>query len=1671
MKSFSFTQWIRHRFATRPARISPRKMSPRSLVIETLEDRAMLSPLLSDDPSYIIGEDGILNGTSVLLNDLLVNLNSASLVSNVTNGVLDFNSDGTFEYTPNPNFSGVDTFTYNALDLLGILGLFPATVTITVSPLNDLPIANPLSTSTVEDTPLTGTLTGLDIDLDLLTFAVGSVLPTNGLVNINPNGSFSYTPNPNFSGPDSFTFTVSDGLLLSLSAVVSINVTPANDGPTANAASLTTNEDTPLTGLLTGSDPDGNPLSFLAGAVSPVNGSFVINPNGTFNYVPNLNFNGTDAFSFLVNDGTTSSTESLISISIGAVNDLPFGTLISLTTPEDTILSTTLSALDVDGDLLSFLLGTVVPLDGELNLGLAGGITYTPDANFNGTDSFTFTVSDGILTSTQIIVSINVTPVNDAPLAVLLGVSTAEDTPVSGNLLGLDVDGDLLTYQPGSVSPEHGSVVINSDGTFTYSPALNFHGSDSFSFRVSDGVLLSLESTVTVTVTAVNDTPVANSASVSATEDTPLTGTLTGSDSDGDSITFLAGAIAPAHGTVIINSNGSYTYTAAANYHGSDSFSFKVSDGTATSGDATITITVTAVNDAPTGNPGSATATEDTVLSGRLTGSDIDGDELTFAVGALAPAHGTLTLNPDGTYTYTPAANYNGPDRFSFHVNDGTTTSADATVTLSVVAVNDAPVVTPIALNTVEDTPLVGTLTGSDIEGSPLVFSAGGIAPSQGTVTINSDGTFTYTPAANFNGTDSFSVRVSDGVATSADTTIAVSVSAVNDAPTVNVVTINAVEDTPINGTLTGSDPEGTPLVFSLGSVTPTRGTVTVNANGTFTYTAAANFNGTDSFSVRASDGVATSADTTLTLVVAAVNDAPIANSATLTPTEDTPLSTNLSATDVDGDPLTYLIGSILPQHGIVSISPTGAIVYTPAANFVGTDTFSFKVTDGVTTSPESSITMTITAVNDAPVANPANFNSLFNTPFTGQLTGIDVDGDSITYAAGTILPAHGTIAVASNGQFIYTPDIGYSGTDSFSFRTSDGTLNSSQATVTLNVSGPGGSANQTPVATGATLATAEDTPLSGILTAADADGDPLTFQAGTIIPTHGTVTVSANGGFLYTPNANFFGTDSFSFFVNDGTVTSIAAVVNITITSTNDAPVGDSATVIVRKNTPRTGTLVANDVDGNTITYTAGTTVPAHGTVVINSNGSFTYTPETDYVGLDSFSFRVSDGTATGAEAVIFLDVNDVNVAPVAVPASFAIAVNTVLTGTLNASDANGDALTFQAGTVNSAHGTLVIHPNGTFTYTPASGYVGPDSFSFKVSDGLVESNEATVSLTVATLSNNLVAIPVNLTITEDAVVAGRLTGTSSGSLPLTFLAGKVASSHGVVTLNADGQFTYTPNQNFFGTDSFSFSVVSGSEMSAEATASITVTSVNDAPRMTNGSIQGQEDILLSGTVAPLAEDVDGDTITFELLGAPEHGVLTLAIDGSFTYQPDANYNGPDSFTVRATDGLGTSNIATITLNLGAVDDAFRVVLPSPNTTIGRGKKLNFIDSAAFVTDPDSEVNYANASIRVSITAGGHRKDKLLVTPKRGSGSSAFHKGKKVSVQGSFIGKFAKGVRGNPLVINLGANSTEAAVNSILKSIGLQSKKKGASGPRTIQVDVSAGGNLATSTKIVNVQ
>ena len=390
--------------------------------------------------------------------------------------------------------------------------------------------------------------------------------------------------------------------------------------------------------------------------------------------------------------------------------------------PEDTPITGRVTATDPDNDPLTWSLLTS-PASGAVTLNPdTGEFVYIPNPDFHGADSFVVVVTDPRGNSETARVNLEITPVNDAPESSDLSLTTPQDTPVDGQVIATDRDGDELVYGV-SNPPANGSVTLNpGTGEFTYTPDPGYHGGDRFVVIIDDGQGGTTTSVVTIGVTPVaeppvveppveeppvveppveevNTPPVASNLTLTTPEDTPVSGRIAASDADGDTLNFAVGN-PPAQGSIISfnPATGAFVYQPGAGYVGNDQFTVTVSDGRGGSTVAVVNIGITPVevvppvNQSPTSSDVSLTTEEDTPVDGAVPGADVDGDTLQWQV-TSGPAHGTVTLDKDtGHFTYTPGAHYHGGDSFVVTISDGQGGSTTSTVTIEVTPVNENPV-------------------------------------------------------------------------------------------------------------------------------------------------------------------------------------------------------------------------------------------------------------------------------------------------------------------------------------------------------------------------------------------------------------------------------------------------------------------------------------------------------------------------------------------------------------------------------------------------------------------------------------------------------------------------------------------------------------------------------------------------------------------------------------------------------------------------------------------------------------------------------------------------------------------------------------------------------------------------------------------------------------------
>jgi cellulose biosynthesis protein BcsQ len=595
----------------------------------------------------------------------------------------------------------------------------------------------------------------------------------------------------------------------------------------------------------------------------------------------------------------------------------------------------------------------------------AGQVPQPVAAGGPGKRKFPFlSISAILLVVVVVTLMIVLNMTNTPPLASPDNIKVQEDTPTTIALMARDSDRDELTYYL-VTRPSHGTL-SEPGARMTYTPEPNYDGPDSFSFRVNDGTVDSNTATIELTVTAVNDAPEANHQSATTKVDRSVSIVLTGKDIDSEKWEFVI-CTQPGSGTLTFgsdfnaNTGGNLVYTPKAGLTGTDSFTFKLDDGDAESAPAMVSINITP-NHPPMAVPMTLTIVEDTPTAINLDGSDQDWDTVTYRV-VTGPSHGSLSGTAPNL-TYTPSANFSGLDSFTFKVNDSTTDSALASVSLKITPVNDPPTANASNVTMLEDMPAAVALAGIDPDGDSLSYSIAA-QPSHGDLS-GTEPNLTYTPHTNYYGSDSFTFTVSDGAVDSVPATMSLTITATDDPPTAIADSVTAQEDASASIVLAGDDPDGDPLTYSI-VAQPSHGKLTGTAPN-LTYTPDPNFSWLDSFTFKVHDGTTDSAAAAVMISVTQVNDPPEANDDKAVTQEDTPAEIDVLANDIEVDnELLKIIAVTDGKSGSVAVNPNGTLTYTPNENFYGTDAFTYTVSDREGEADKAEVNVAVSKVNDAP--------------------------------------------------------------------------------------------------------------------------------------------------------------------------------------------------------------------------------------------------------------------------------------------------------------------------------------------------------------------------------------------------------------------------------------------------------------------------------------------------------------------------------------------------------------------------------------------------------------------------------------------------------------------------------------------------------------------------------
>ncbi len=605
------------------------------------------------------------------------------------------------------------------------------------------PVANDDIVSTNEDFPISINILLNDVegDLPLIGDSIKILIPpTNGTATFpNPSDSIIvYTPDLNYNGLDSIQYEICDANNSSLcdTAWVIITIDPVNDKPIAVDDVTSTPENTavPIMVTLNDSDPndplgniDPTSVDTLPG-LSPVNGTVTINPTtGVFTYTPNPGYSGLDSLEYVVcDDGNPLPAQcdtAKVVINVGAVNDKPIAVDDAATTPEDTPIYVDVQDNDTDPDGAPLTTTEIILMvtDGTASISNGDSILYTPNPNFNGMDTLTYSVCDagGLCDTAQVIITID--PVNDKPIAVDDAISTPENTavPIMVTLNDSDPNDPLGNIDPTSVdtlpglSPVNGTVTINpTTGVITYTPNPGYSGLDSLEYVVcDDGNPLPAQcdtAKVVINVGAVNDKPIAVDDAATTPEDTPIYVDVQDNDTDpdGDPLTTTEIILMVTDGTASISNGDSILYTPNPNFNGMDTLTYSVCDAGGLCDTAQVIITIDPVNDKPIAVDDAISTPENTAVPIMVTLNDSDPNDplgnidptSVDTIPGLSPVNGTVTINPTtGVFTYTPNPGYSGLDSLEYVVcDDGNPLPAQcdtAKVVINVTSLTDPQII------------------------------------------------------------------------------------------------------------------------------------------------------------------------------------------------------------------------------------------------------------------------------------------------------------------------------------------------------------------------------------------------------------------------------------------------------------------------------------------------------------------------------------------------------------------------------------------------------------------------------------------------------------------------------------------------------------------------------------------------------------------------------------------------------------------------------------------------------------------------------------------------------------------------------------------------------------------------------------------------------------------
>ena len=816
--------------------------------------------------------------------------------------------------------------------------------------------------------------------------------------------------------------------------------------------------------------------------IPPSFADFTVNPidsfpkeYGTFLYKPIANFIGEDFFTYYRQEPfpctLNSSPPARVTIFVVPSNEHPVagdGTIANAIEEQSIIYNLLPLTSDPENEVLHFALAGQ-PYGGVASVNAMGQLTYTSTNNFIGADTVAYTVMDLVGQLDTGYVYIQVTNGNnDAPLLANSTMNTSEDSVVNFPIATIDsVDGDILSYQSVSTS-SLGTYMVSASGNISYTPPMNFSGTDIISYLACDQLGLCDTASVTITIAPVNDAPIAEHDFNTTIINGTVNGQMTANDSDIDNaaaqLTYIL-LDAPIHGTAIIQPNGTYSYSPSELYYGEDRFTYRVCDSQGLCDDADVIIDVLYTNLPPNTQGLNASSLEDETIIVDLSNvsTDFNGGDLSFNL--IEPStFGIFTPIVNTGFYFVPTENINGYFEIAFRVCDTGNLCDTALITMNITAINDAPLVEPLTLYVQEDSSVQWFAEYTDIDSDNAELTLEIVEyPQHGTLSND----LTYQGDLNYHGQDAITFNVCDSEGSCTTVTHSILIAAVNDTPLATGENVTVEEDSgpdliPLNNNDIDIDEDALQYTLISGAG---QHVISFSNSGLMSISPSANFNGIIELEYAVCDAGSLCDTATLVIHVTPLNDAPQSNFPALSATEDIDFNFDPAAyvADIDGDPLTY---SIVSSQGVQATLNLDDQTYTlePVSDFFGNAAVVIQVCDGNSSCINDTLNIAIQAVNDSPIVSDIDVFTFVNIPAEGELIGFVSDVDDLSFTAMAENNALGNLTIDSALHFSYIPAQDFIGINSIEITICDSSGLCDTALFQIQVYPP----NQAPQATGA---------------------------------------------------------------------------------------------------------------------------------------------------------------------------------------------------------------------------------------------------------------------------------------------------------------------------------------------------------------------------------------------------------------------------------------------------------------------------------------------------------------------------------------------------------------------------------------------------------------------------